>query len=95
MFVVSNGFCQDVQSSTTSSGGRCTITRCIHELMHSEFVDNGCRHSRSIPVLLPGTDCCNVPLWLKNTHLYEWPKHYKELFKLIHNHSDKRQYNVH
>jgi len=95
MFAVSDGFCQDVQSSTTSTGDRCAVTRYVYNLMHSEYVDKSCRHYRSIPILLPRTNCDNVPLWLKNTYLYVWPKQYKELYKLLCNHKDKLHYNVH
>lgn len=86
VFVVTDGFCNDIQSAAAaaSAGHRCTVTRYVYEMMRSEFVDNGCRHYRSVSVLLPHNRYTDIPLWLKNTHLYVWPKQYKELFKLFH-----------
>jgi len=89
VFVVSDGFCHDVQSRTTSNTYRTALCRYLYELMRSEFINNGCRHYRSIAVLQPRTNCANVPLWLKNTHLYLWPEQYKELFKIFHSHRQK------
>ena len=86
LFVISDGFCRDVEdSSTTLNVDRCAVTRYVYDMMRSEYVHHCCHHYRSIPVLLPSTNCDNVPSWLKNSHLYLWPKHYKELFKVFRN----------
>jgi len=94
VFIVSDGFCRDVLSSTKSSGDRCTVTRYVYELMRCEFVDNGCRHYRSVPVLLPRIDQANIPMWFKNTYLYVWPKQYEKLFKIFHRRNEKLRHRV-
>jgi len=87
VFIVSDGFCHDVKSRSQvrSRGGRQAVTHYMYDWMRSEYVDNGCRHYRSIPVLLPHTHIAGVPNWLRNTNLYRWPKQYKELFKVFSN----------
>jgi len=94
VFIVSDGFCRDVQSSTTSCGDRSAVTRYIYNLMHSEYVHNGCRHRRSVPVLLPNVNLANMPLWFKNTLLYIWPKQYEELYKTFHKGMKKLRHRV-
>lgn len=83
LFVISNGFCRDVQSSATSNGLHHAVTRYAYEMMRSEYVLQSCRHRRCIPVLLPSTNFDSVPLWLKNTIFYLWPKQYKEMFAVF------------
>jgi len=83
VFVVSDGFCQDVQSSRTSSGRRCTLSRYVNALMRREYVDSCCRHLRSVPILLPHTNCASLPLWLRDSHLYKWQEDYRKLFHLF------------
>jgi len=85
VFVVSDGFCRDVQSSATLGGDRLDVTRHVYDTMRSEYVHHRCRHRRSVPVLLPSTDFDSVPCWLKNTNFYLWPKHYQELFNVFYN----------
>jgi len=91
LLVISNGFCQDVKSSAALNGVRHRVVRHVYEMMRSEYIEHCCHHHRSIPVLLPSTNFDNVPLWLKNTHFYLWPKHYRELFKVFNNCCEKLQ----
>ncbi|XP_070570911.1 uncharacterized protein [Ptychodera flava] len=54
-------------------------TRYIATLMQTKHRENGSRYDRFIPVLMDDSSFTDVPIWLRNTVIYHWPKDYQQL----------------
>ncbi len=57
---------------------RCR-TRYLQRQMQAEYTLNCCRNKRFRPIIFPGALIDHLPTWLKNTKVYYWPDHWKDI----------------
>ncbi|KAK2874676.1 hypothetical protein QQF64_003364 [Cirrhinus molitorella] len=85
IIIISLRYYETISGMNTSVEGdeRTTDTVYIHKQLQSEFIQNGCRNYRFIPILFPGAKKCYVPTWLQNTHVYSWPKDRDDILRRL------------
>lgn len=54
-------------------------TRYIYSRLLTEYIQNGSRNYRFIPVLMGGATRRDLPSWFLDTNVYEWPQQYEAI----------------
>ncbi|XP_067228904.1 E3 ubiquitin ligase TRAF3IP2 isoform X1 [Chanodichthys erythropterus] len=55
----------------------------IHKQLQNEFIQNGARNYRFIPILFPGAKKCHVPSWLQSTQIFTWPRDRDDILRRL------------
>ncbi|XP_063057005.1 E3 ubiquitin ligase TRAF3IP2 isoform X2 [Engraulis encrasicolus] len=84
IFVISPKYHQTVTNTPAYPEDDETLnTVYIHKQLQNEFIQNGCKNFRFIPILFPGARKCHVPTWLQNTHVYSWPRDCDDILRRL------------
>ncbi|XP_072901227.1 E3 ubiquitin ligase TRAF3IP2-like [Hemitrygon akajei] len=55
----------------------------IYKQLQNEFIQNGSRNFRFVPIIFPGACMKHVPSWLQNTHVYNWPMQRQDILRRL------------
>ncbi|KAI7807307.1 E3 ubiquitin ligase TRAF3IP2 isoform X1 [Triplophysa rosa] len=55
----------------------------IHKQLQNEFIQNGARNYRFIPIVFPGAKKCHVPSWLLSTQIFTWPRDRDDILRRL------------
>ncbi|XP_029939118.1 adapter protein CIKS isoform X2 [Salarias fasciatus] len=85
IIIISPKYYETVTASPVSleNDERTFNTVYIHKQLQNEFIQNGSKNFRFIPILFPGARKCHVPNWLQNTHVYGWPRDRDDILRRL------------
>ncbi|XP_075937651.1 uncharacterized protein traf3ip2l isoform X2 [Anarhichas minor] len=84
IIIISPKYYDTVTASPVSQNDERTFnTVYIHKQLQNEFIQNGSKNFRFIPIVFPGAKKCHVPNWLQNTHVYQWPLHRDDILRRL------------
>ncbi|MBN3292906.1 CIKS protein, partial [Polypterus senegalus] len=55
----------------------------IYKQLQNEYIQNGSRNFRFVPIIFPGAEKCHVPYWLQNTNVYRWPQDMQDILRRL------------
>ncbi|XP_043557111.1 E3 ubiquitin ligase TRAF3IP2-like isoform X1 [Chiloscyllium plagiosum] len=55
----------------------------IYKQLQNEFIQNGSKNFRFVPIIFPGANMNHVPSWLQNTHVYRWPVQTQDILRRL------------
>ncbi|KAM4629320.1 uncharacterized protein traf3ip2l isoform 2-T3 [Polymixia lowei] len=85
IIIISPKYYETVTASPVSleNDERTLNTVYIHKQLQNEFIQNGSKNFRFIPILFPGAKNCHVPNWLQNTNVYGWPRDRDDILRRL------------
>ncbi|XP_077573755.1 E3 ubiquitin ligase TRAF3IP2 [Stigmatopora nigra] len=85
IIIISPKYHETVTASHVSpeNDERTCNTIYIHKQLQNEFIQNGSKNFRFIPILFPGAKKSHVPNWLLNTHVYGWPRDRDDILRRL------------
>ncbi|KAF7652711.1 hypothetical protein LDENG_00093490 [Lucifuga dentata] len=85
IIIISPKYYETVTASPVSleNDERTFNTVYIHKQLQNEFIQNGSKNFRFIPILFPGATKCHVPTWLQNTNVYRWPQDRDDILRRL------------
>lgn len=83
IIIISPKYYQAVTSQNLKDDEHSLNSVFIYKQLQNEFIQNGSKNFRFVPIIFPGASMKHVPSWLQNTHVYNWPVQNQDILRRL------------
>ncbi|XP_078264873.1 E3 ubiquitin ligase TRAF3IP2 [Rhinoraja longicauda] len=83
IIIISPKYYEAVTSQNLKNDEHSLNSVFIYKQLQNEFIQNGSKNFRFVPIIFPGASMKHVPSWLQNTHVYNWPVQNQDILRRL------------